>query len=375
MPLIDSITDWLISRSTAATLELGTNRLFFCDGKYQNGRFTIDGIRSSNSETGYVKSDDSSDSYDSLALRAGIEKLCTGKMPRQKHVSVIIPDSMFYMGAISVPAVAAKTGVKPLLQRELQKSAPRAYGEYSLRYETAERKGNKHNIQFCALANQTVEVLSLLCLRSNLVPISIQPAFVGLLRLLSLKPNESEHPGVFLHFDMEGATLGIYDKNGLRSLTQIEIGVNSLLEALKNGMNCNYSVAWQTLFTEPLLLEDPAAAEAQLEINSFRFVESILADFLQKIYGILLLFSSENQKNTGFTRIVLSGQGAMINNIDRLVAYNLGIPTHRISREFADTDIKFPVISGESLETIATVLGNIVLDPAKIDRYDRTMAA
>lgn len=375
MSVIDKITDWLISHSPAATLELGANKLLLCDGKYHKNSFVLNNLRSARSEIGYINKEDKSDTYNPVDLEAGIERLCSGKLLAQKHVSIIVPDFMFHIGSVYVQVDATKTGVKPFLERELQKSAPRPYGEYSLKYEVAERKGDKINIQFTALANEVIDVLTSVCAKSNLVPISIQPAFVGLFKLLSLKPNESEHPGVFLHFDMQGTTIGIYDKNGLRSLSKVEIGVNKLIKAVKTCMECDDLVAWRTLFTEPLLLEDPSAADAQLEINSYSFVEAILADFLQKIYGILLLFSSENPQNSGFTRIIISGQGAMIRNIDRLVAYNLGIPSHTISQEFAETDVRFPDLQGETIETLAAVLGSIVLEPAKIKRYDRIMAA
>jgi Tfp pilus assembly PilM family ATPase len=244
-----------------------------------------------------------------------------------------------------------------------------------IKHETGKSKGSQLYVQYCALPITILEEVQRACEMARIVPVSVQPAFVGLIKLLMRHQSISEHPSVFLHIGNESTTMGIYDKAGLRTINLLDFGFRRLLQSIIEGLECDESTATQALFHEPLLLDDPGASDAQNEIPAFAAIETPLADFLQKIYGQLLLFGSEHPEENGYSKIVVSGEGALIKNLDRLITFNLGIPASVISNELKDISELTGLPADEMLETLAPALGSLLLQPARKDRFDRIMAA
>ena len=375
MPLIENITEWLLTASKTYTLEIGSSNLRWAFGEINRPEPSLQQFRSCRAPGMQISSLQDQYKFDGARMAEMLKALVEVKYGIEKYATVILPDQAFHFGSITVPAAAGKASLMPLLERDVQKTAFLPCNSYIIKHEASKNKDGRLTVQYCALPARIFEDISRVCNLAGIIPLSIQPSFTGLFRLLNRHQAASEHPSVFLHIGNESVTMGIYEKAGLRTVNLIDFGVRNLLEAIMTAMGSDEDTAWQTLFSEPLLLEDPGASAAQKEILAFGVVEALLADFLQKVYGLLLLFSSEHQDESGYSRIVISGGGALIKNLDRLITFNLGIPTTTIGRELEPLKSGLNLPAREQLETLAPVLGNLILQPARRDRFDRVMAA
>ncbi|OGK06490.1 MAG: hypothetical protein A2W80_10535 [Candidatus Riflebacteria bacterium GWC2_50_8] len=375
MSVIDNITEWLLSAGRAGTLEIGSSYLRWVYGEKNQLTPALQIFRSCQTDAVRFTNFQSSYLFDSNKVAESLQPLIEIKHGVEKYANVVLPDQAFHFGSINIPAAAAKASLIPLLERDIQKTAPLPCNAYVIKHETGRNRGSQLNVQYCALPLSVLEDVQRACDKAHLIPVSIQPSFTGLFRLLSLHQNISDHPSVFLHIGNECTTMGVYEKSGLRAINLLDFGVQNFIQAVAQELNCDHNAAVQTVFHEPLLLDDPGASEAQVEIAAFGVVEPLLADFLQKIYGQLLLFSSEHHEESGYSRIVISGGGALIINLDRLITFNLGIPTSTISRELKQLTELPGLPVHEKLETLAPALGNIILQPARRNRFDRMLAA
>ncbi|PKL41872.1 MAG: hypothetical protein CVV41_17040 [Candidatus Riflebacteria bacterium HGW-Riflebacteria-1] len=375
MSIIDNITEWLLSASRVSTLDIGSNCLRWLYGSMNQQTPALQTFRSRQTDAVHLVKDQPGHLFDSNAVAKLLASLVATKYGIENHAAIILPDQAFHFGSIHVPTAAGRSNLTPLLQRDIQKTAPLPINSYVIKHETGKNKGNQLSVQYCALPTTILEEVQRACEMARIVPVSVQPSFVGLIKLLMRHQSISEHPSVFLHIDNESTTMGIYDKNGLRTVNLLDFGFRSLLQAIREGSGCDESAATQALFHEPLLLDDPGASDAQNEIPTFGAIEGPLADFLQKIYGQLLLFGSEHPEENGYSKIVISGEGALIKNLDRLITFNLGIPASVISNELKDISGLTGLPADEKLETLAPALGSLLLQPARKDRFDRIMAA
>ena len=375
MPLIENITEWLLTANKTYVLEIGSSNLRWAYGETNRPEPSLQQFRSCRSPEMMLSSLQDQYQLDSTTLSKMLKPLADIKYGIEKYATVILPDQAFHFGSISVPAAASKASLLPLLERDVQKTAFLPCNSYVIKHEASKKSDGRLTVQYCALPARIFESISKACALAGIIPVSVQPSFTGLFRLLNRHQIASEHPSVFLHIGNESVTMGVYEKAGMRAVNLIEFGVSNLLDAVMTGMGSNEDIAWQTLFHEPLLLEDPSASAAQKEIPAFSLVEPMLADFLQKIYGLLLLFSSEHQQESGYSRIVISGGGALLKNLDRLITFNLGIPTTTVSSELEHLKKHLNLPAREKLETLAPILGSLILQPTRRDRFDRVMAA
>lgn len=374
MSVITQITEWLLNRSQTAVLEFGSSRLRLCSGKFIDNRFTIEAFKQASTPASVFSSQLGQFVFDRNEMVKALKDLGGYRFPLEKYVSVIIPDQAFHFGSFQVPAIAAKTGLQPFLEREIQKTTSLSYKDYTVKYEFGEKKDNKIPVHFCALANGILSEIHSVCEESGLVPLSFQPSFAGIVKLLRQNTPESKHPSVMLHFGNETITAGIYGHEGLRAIHLLNRGVSDLLGSIEKTRNVSHEDAERMLTSELVLLEDPNS-DAQAEIETYQILEPTLIDILQKIYGFLLLFSNDHPDESGFVKIVISGGGSAIRNIDKLISANLGIPAVYINQEIEAAVAELTLPAGETTATLAAVLGNLHLEPWKLDRYDRIMAA
>ncbi len=372
MSIIEQITEWLIGKGRVQTIELGFSGLVYVAEETGKPR-TIQQITA---EMPFFSKEQDSYQLDSAILTRSMLEIKRKKLQSEIYANIILPDWLFLFGALKIPAVAVKSGYSNLIEREVQKNAMHPYSEYIVKHETGEKKDGKQMIHYCALHQSILTKLLQACSDSGIVVTAIPPAFTGLTRLLCLRQGEHTHPSVFLHIDEEATTMGIFNQNGLLAINLVKTGINHLLAAIGQQMSLDIISARQTLFNEPLILDDPAITDAQFEIQSYTAIEPILAELLQKIYGLLLLYSTENQQQSGYVKIYLCGPGAEIKNIDRLLSFNLGLPAVTISSEFSDIPANDAgIVKDKAFAAFATVAGNIAMQPSQLDRYDRIMAA
>ncbi|MEW6711998.1 MAG: cell division protein FtsA, partial [Candidatus Riflebacteria bacterium] len=278
----------------------------------------------------------------------------------------------FSIGSFSVPTVAIKAGIQPLLERELRQSSELNINESIIRYELGARTGSKLNLFYTAISRNLIEEIHDVCDSARVLPISIQPAFTGLIHLIKHLKTDTSHPTVIIHIDEYATTAGIFKNNGLLQLQLIPVGLKNLVERLSEDLNIPIEEANSIVFNKLIILEDPSS-EAQLEIVEYTILESVFADLLQKIYGFLLLFSNDHSEEAGFSRIVISGPGSGIKNIDRLINANLGITTGSMSSETFVESI--PFTNQEEFNVFAPVIGHALIQPWKNEGFERVFAA
>lgn len=373
MSVIENITEWLLKQSRINTLEIGSSILRWAGGGLRHEsslafyRSCLNpGVKLSVLQDGEV--------FETTKLATALKSLAKIEYGIHQYAAVILPDQAFHLGSLTVPAAVGKAGIQPLIERDIQKNAALPFSSYIIKHEQGKNQSGKLLIQYCALPKQIVENLNDAFAEAGIIPVSIQPSFICLYRFLASHQAAGEHPSIFLHIGNKITSLGIFEKAGLRTIAPLDFGVQTLISAIMQANSCDVASASQQLFKEPLLLDDPATP-AQREISAFAAIEDVMADFLQKVYGQLLLFTSENPQETGFARILISGGGALIKNFDKLIGYNLGISAGTISKEFKDIQQASELPDGESLEILAPMLGNLSLKPVIRDRFERVMAA
>jgi hypothetical protein len=374
LSVITQISEWLLSRSPVNILQLTSTKLRWCSGSYANNRIKINAFDSCTLDQPAFAGGFGQKLFKPDIILEPLKTLTGYRFPLEKYASVILPDQIFYFGSFHVPAVAAKAGLQPFLEREIHKSTTLSYKDFAVRYEFGEKRDNKIPIQYCAISKNSLAEVKELLDQANIVPVSIQPSFTGIVKLLKSLAGDAKHPSIFLHFGPRAITAGIYNSDGLRAIHTIDKGFVDLLGAIKQAADCSDADAIKKLCSEIVLLDDPNS-DAQAEVETYQHIEPVLVDLLQKIYGFLLLFSNDHPEESGFVKIVLSGEGTRIRNLDKLITANLGIPSVNIAEEMEEilSELKLP--EGESVATLAPVIGNIILSPWQLDRYDRIMAA
>ena len=371
MSLIEKLNEWLIARSPVYLLEFSGKNMRWCEGSWKDNNFDIRRLQPAE----IVYESTQPDALPDIASTVKQLRAISGyRFPFEKHAAIILPDHFFTFGSFQVPAVAARSGLQAFLEREIHKTTTLSFKDFHVRYEFGEKRENRIPVQYCAISKIRMQTLFKITELSGIVPVSVQPAFTGLTRALRAANVDARHPSVFVHLGEKTTTTGIFNREGLLAIHTIDRGVNDLLLAVKTARNCNNEEALNKLTDEIVLLEDPNC-EAQGEIETYQNIEAVLIDLLQKIYGFLLLFSNDHPEESGFLKIILSGEGTKIRNIDRLINANLGIPTTFFRSEIDTMVSALSLPEKETASTIATLLGNLMLAPWQLERYDRIMAA
>lgn len=374
MSLIEQITQKLIDRSRPYYLEMGCRsfrRLALSSSADQALKTFQAEIVQIDDE--FFKKEDEIWAIDAPIALQVLETLFPRKLFYEQYAAVILPDHLFSLGSFSVPTVAIKTGIQPLLERELRQSGSLNFSDYEIRYELGNRSGNKLNLHFCAISRKLIGDILNLCSQARIVPVSIQPGFTGLVRQIKGLKNEIAHPIAVLNIGECATTAAIFKGGQLQQVTIIELGIADFRRRLVDDLGLNYEETENVLFKKLILLEDPSA-EAQLEIPEYTILESVFAELLQKIYGFLLLYSNDHPDEAGFAKIILAGAGAGIRNFNRLISANLGIVANSLNEEETQESIVFHDENYNNA-SLAALAGHALAGYFRNDKFERTFVA
>lgn len=375
MSVIEKVKSWLTARETPYVLELGSASFRALNGRSDGSAPVIRSFASVAAPQGCVLSNQLDQFvFSSEDLVTSLKSLLKPRKFEEKYVSIVLPDQAFQFGSLMAPANSAKAGLQALLEKEIQKSSTLPFNDYLLRYEFGRKVGNKTPVHYCALPRGIVSDLESLCEEVGLVIVSLQPSFTGLAKLLRQGLPDNGHSSVMVHIGNEAVTAAIYGVDGLKHVQLLNMGGSEFCKALETGLGIDRAEACRMLSEDLILLDDPTA-EIQFEIDTYRLLEPVFADFLQKIYGFLLLYTNDHPDDAAFSKIVISGGAARIKNLDRLIAGNLGVETLCISKDLAGQPASQLVTENESFESTAVVLGNLLLEPWNLEHHERTMAA
>jgi len=373
--VIEKISEWFLSREFPLILEFGSHKFRILSGNLKDGFPVINYSRSVDAPEGCVLSNQLEQFvFEPEKFKAAIKDLVLKKPLEEKYIAIVLPDQAFCFGSFSAPPAALKTGVQLHLEKEVQKNTGLPHQNYLIRYEFGKKYGNKIPVHYCALPAGIIADIQQLCDDSGLIPLSVQPSFVGLVKLLRLTQSDAKQSSILVHIGNETLTAGVYGLDGLKHAQLINMGITDFCRRLEEQLTITREEALDKLNNELILLDDPTA-DVQLEIDAYRVLEPVFADFLQKLYGILLGYSNEHPEDSRFTRIVLSGGGARIKNLDKLIASNLGVETILLNREVSSTFDKIALPDNESIESLAPMIGNLLLEPWRTDRHERIVAA
>lgn len=385
MHLIQSVTDWftesLLNRSHPDVLELGTRSFRRLRGTFRDNRFFVEERAKVQAPSSFVLSSHLGSSiFDLSEFEDAVRGLYGAKIPKNRFISVIIPDQAFHVGLIALSAVLLHGSMQPIVEREVQSSSPRPLSEYQTTWEIGLGKGPKRNLLFSCLNHGTIEEVCQSFDHLGLLPLSIQPSFTQVTSLMKLlEPEASPHPSVLIHLGHEATTVVIILGGVIRRIQVLPLGAGDFTKALAKAMNVSFSDAEAWKHHEVILLEEPTS-DAQGEVPAYVTLGPLFNELLTKIYNVLQMHTVEVPQEGTFRRIILSGGGSAFRNFDRLIAANLGLPVTTLGQ------LLKPMVSSASgpssgsplaedvLSAIGPMIGGLHLQAWRSNRFDRMVA-
>lgn len=375
MSVIQQLTEWFLSRSHPVTLELGTRWFRRAAGSWPDTRCLVTGRAAVPAPRMLVFSSHLPYAiFDTPAFDEAIRNLFGGKIPPETYASLVIPDQAFHSGTMTVSSVAMRTNPVAMLEREIQATAPMPLKEYKIVFEVGATMGAKSQVHFFALHKGILTDLEANFQRLGIIPLAIQPSIVRLIHLLKASDRErAPYPSVLLHFGQEGSTFAIFSNAGLKRMQFLPTGGTDLDKLLCRDAGISPAEVEAFKEKEVILLDDPAS-DAQGEVAAYRAIEPLFIKLLQRLYAFLQAHTAEFPNECCFQRIVLSGGAACLRHLDKLIVANLGIPVTTIGNLF---ESRGPGGTLNLLEKTqwAPALGDLALQPWRLDRFDKVAAA
>lgn len=372
--IADAVTEFLLERTVPDIVEIGSHSMRRIRGELRKGTFFLHQFLSVPAPQPMAFSPSLKTAiFDVDAFKAGIEKLFPEKRRRASHVSIIFPDSLFHVGFLSLPSVVFKTGIQPIVEREVQSSAPLPLADYQICFEAGLGKGPKRNLLFCCLPQEAPQEIFQSFEELNLIPLTALPSFIPLLNLVKMSEGENPtHPTVAIHIGHETTMVAILFGGLIRRIQILQIGSVNFTKALARGLRITMEEAEALKKTEVILLEDPAS-DAQVEVGPYVLLEPLFTELLQKVYALLLLHSSEVPSEASYRRIILSGGGSLMRNLDKLITVNLGLHVIRTSQLFQG-ECSTGSLDPQTISEISPSLGGIALQPWRVKNFERMVA-
>lgn len=374
MSIIETIGEWLVGNVQPDLLELGTSTFRRLRGEWQGQRFRV---------TDYVEVPSSGildlgleqDPWivDEAAWKEAMCKLFGGRLPRDRHVSIILPDQAFRMGVPIFGQVIMKSQPRLALEKEVHGAIPISFEQVRLVFESGQARAGKTGILFAATNENALQGLISQLFASGLLPLSIHPSFLMLGGLMKIaEPESSPHPSAWIHLGNRVTTVGVFLGGQIRRIQTVPIGGQAMTMAIQQADPCPFEEAEERKLQGPILLDDPSAEE-QGTVPLYRSLEPTFVDLLQGVFGVLQAHSLEFPTEGSFRRLILSGGPGALLNFDRLVNGNLGVPVSTIGGLLGvdQAEVSF---SAEQVCRLAPLLGMSLFQPWKLDRMDRLAA-
>ncbi|MBF0545699.1 MAG: cell division FtsA domain-containing protein [Candidatus Riflebacteria bacterium] len=375
MSIIDFLTERFLKDVTPEILELGSHKFRRIAGIFQDKTFKLDTFAEVPSEGILNFYPDRKTAISNSGLfRKKIAELYGGRLPSEKHVSIILPDQAFGMGITHLSTVTLKINPMAAIERKVQSSMPLPLANYKLVFESGQPKGNKTPILFAVGIENVLKEITNAAFSSGLLPLSITPSCImlsGLIRHMESAQN-SPYPSVILHMGHGNSFLGIALNGLLRFMETIPIGGKIFVETLIEGESKTRQEIEKKLQEEKILLEEPTS-DAQGEIPTYKILEPVFAELLKRIYEGLQTHSQEFPQEGAFRRILVSGGLSAFKNFDKLINGNLGLTVIRIGTLFSVIGPNGPLLADE-IARIAPLLGGILLRPWKIEKLEKLVA-
>jgi hypothetical protein len=370
------VTEHLLNRAETDIVELGTAQFKRIRAGLEDGRPCIRDLTVVPAPDSLVFSPALGLSiFDPEAFRNALLALFPGKNRGSNYVTLVLPDGLFHTGFLSMNNSAFRGGIQPIVEREVQGTAPRAFAEYRILFEAGLPVGPKRNLLFCCLSHEVQEELRGFLESIGKIPVAIVPSFISAFGLIrQVEKNESPHPSIFIHIGHEASTIAIVLGGLIRRIQILSIGSVDFTRALSKGLSISLVEAEHLKRTQEILLPEPTSDE-QVQVAAYQILEPLFSDFLQKTYRFLQTHSADNPAEGSFRRILLSGGGSNLRHIDALITGNLGLPTTFLGALTAPTTATGETpLPRDQANTLAPLLGALYLKPWNHEAQERMVA-
>ncbi len=374
MSLIDRVTEIGLSLVTPDVVEFGTRFWRRMRGQVANGRWTLTELNAvpALNLIDWQSPDAARVIPDAVAFGRALQLLMAPRRVAGSYIAALVPDQAFHVGVLS--ALPLRNNPLAVLEREIQSSASKPLKEYQYTYEIGPQRGAKSNALFCAMLRYVIEAFLDQLDVHDLIPLSIEPSFVALASIFrSVDGEASPHPAVWVHIGHRHTCVGVLLSGGVRRMQMLPVGGANLVSALMTGLNLTAERAEAMLGTEEILLAEPTS-DAQQQIPAYQAIEPILADMLNRIYGVLQQHAAEFPQEGAFRRMLLCGGGCAPRNLETLVAANLGLPVVRLGSLLNVVAPGGRTLAAPGMVGLEPALGALLQKPWRHDRQDRLVA-
>ncbi len=252
-------------------------------------------------------------------LSKAIKKLIEEARPRPirgREVILSLPESRVYTHVFKFPANLNAKQIAHILQFEVPNALPISLEEVYSDFSVLSREGGYQEVFFAAVLRKTVDDLKEVMKTAGLVPRVFDMESMSLARALG---GVIEDGSVIVDIGARTTIISIFDKNGIRFTTNIEIAGNLLTETIAKNLKIKLEKAEELKKICGLIPKDGRCRDGRV----FLIIQSVLQSILRDIQKAIKFYEGKSKQK--IKKVILCGGSAMLPNIANYFQENLSL--------------------------------------------------
>lgn len=274
----------------------------------------------------------------------------------EKKVILSLPESKVFTYVFELPANLSRKEIAQFLKEEAGAYIPIDLSQANLDFFTIFKTDVKQEVFFVAVEREIVENLSEVLERSGLDPIAFDMESACLARAMIRKYDQ----GVLI-VDCGARTtiISIFDKNGIRSTTNIPIAGNKFTEAISQQLKIPFSRAEKLKKT--CGLSATKRDRSCLEGRIFLILQSVIQPIVLEIKKSISHYETISGRK--IKAVYLAGGSALLSKFDQYLSENLALPTKVATKPWLKIEIPDGKMTPLLLNAIGLALRGLERDP------------
>ncbi len=247
-----------------------------------------------------------------------------------KTVNLSVSSNNLFIKTIKLPNIPMEE-LKIIAPQEASKHIPMTSNEINVDFQTLETsaKDNKIDVILCSLskeiAKNLVEAVSKAGLKVEAIDVSAFAAIRTLAHAKMIKDPDKSYISVLIGF--ENTDINII-RNGMPIFSHnTQIGKKHVLESIMKSFEIEREEAEKRLPEYSLILPSMETTDNPVLHKASNAARSIYSNISSEIQKAIEFYNSQNNETTEIEKIILSGSGVCIQNIDKYISNKLKIRT------------------------------------------------